>query len=520
MNTKARRVHLEIQQHRGNPVGLIRSSFRKDGKVCHATYGRMTGLSLEQLRLIQAAFQGRVVPEDSPEALQISSGREYGASAVGLALAKELGLDRMIYSRSERWVRCALALIVGRLVYGGSELALSHIGDRSALWELCGVSGPIDVDRDCDAVMDRLLERQGAIQRRLAARPLQDGCLVLYDLTSSYVEGAYPQSQIMALGDNRDGKRRHQPMVIGLLCNREGCPVGVEVFAGNTQDATAVEGKIAEQQTQYGLKEIIFVGDRGLITRAHDQALTGVQGLHVISALSHPQMLELLQRGVIQPELFDQTPIVEVLDPARPQRRYFLCRNPHTAQQQAKTREALLGRTIEALNRIASAQRRAKVEKISAQVGQLLQKSKTGKFVNWSVEDGRLVWRLDEEALRTEALLDGCYVVYTDWPAERMSKEEAVASYRKLGLVEEAFRNLKTVWLEVRPIYHKTEDRIRAHVFLCMLAYYLQWPMKRRLAPLFESDGRGKGRKWTFPSVMASLRQITIHPVRMGQSAV
>jgi hypothetical protein len=242
-----------------------------------------------------------------------------------------------------------------------------------------------------------------------------------------------------------------------------------------------------------------------------------VQGLHVISALSHPQMLELLQRGVIQPELFDQTQIVEVLDPARPQRRYFLCCNPHTAQQQAKTREALLGRTIEALNRIASAQRRAKVEKISAQVGQLLQKSKTGKFVNWSVEDGRLVWRLEEEALRTEALLDGCYVVYTELPAQRMSKEEAVASYRKLGLVEEAFRNLKTVWLEVRPVYHKTEDRIRTHVFLCMLAYYLEWHMQRRLAPLFEGDGRGKGRKWTFPSVMASLRQITIDPVRMGQ---
>jgi|GEM_PF-3482020 len=154
---------------------------------------------------------------------------------------------------------------------------------------------------------------------------------------------------------DRNSKRRHQQMVIGLMCNRNGCPVGVEVFAGNTQDATTVEGKIAEVQTQYGLKEIIFVADRGLVTQANDQQLAGVHGLHVISALSHPQMLELLQRGVIQPELFDQTQIVEVLDPARPQRRYFLCRNPHTAQHQAKTREALLGRTIEALNRIASA---------------------------------------------------------------------------------------------------------------------------------------------------------------------
>ncbi len=184
MKTKAHRVHLEIQQHRGSRVGLIRSSFRKDGKVGHATSGRIPGLSLEQLRSIQAAFQGRVVPEDSPEALQITSGRESGASAVGVALAKESGLDRIIYSRSQRWVRCALALIVGRRVCAGRELALTQMGERSALWELCGVSGPMDVDRDCSAVMDRLLERQEAIERSLAARPLQEGCLVLYDLTS------------------------------------------------------------------------------------------------------------------------------------------------------------------------------------------------------------------------------------------------------------------------------------------------------------------------------------------------
>ncbi len=257
-------------------------------------------------------------------------------------------------------------------------------------------------------------------------------------------------------------------MVIGLMCNREGCPVGVEVFAGNTQDATTVEGQMAELQTQYGLKEIIFVGDRGWVTRANDRELAGVQGLPGIFALSHPQILELLQRGVIPPERFDQTQIVEVLDPARPQRRYFLCRNPHTAQPQARSPEALQGRPLEALNRMASAKRRAKVEKISAPVGQLLQKSKRGQFVNGSMEDNPLVWRLDDEALQTEAMFDGCYVVYTDLPAERRSKEEAVASYKKLSLVEEAFRNVKTVGLEVRPVYPKTEDRLRTHGFLGM----------------------------------------------------
>jgi len=472
---------------------------------------------LNELRLIQAAFQGRVVPQGSPEAFRVGSGREYGASAVGLALAKELGLDRILYSRSEPWVRSALALIVGRLVYAGSELALSHLGNQSALWELCGVRGPIDVDRDCYAVMDRLLDRQAAIQRGLAARHLKDGCLVLYDLTSSYVEGAYQESEIIAFGYNRDGKRRHQQMVIGLLCNRAGCPVGVEVFRGNTQDASTVSDKIAELQTQYGLKEIVFVGDRGLITQAKDKELSGVAGLHTISALTHRQILELLQRRVIEPELFDERRIVEVRDPARPQRRYFLCRNPQTAQRETTTRAALLGRTAEALNRIASAKRRGKVERISAQVGKVLQKYKMGKFVIWSVQDGRLVWRFDQEAIEAEGTFDGCYVIYTDVPADQMSREEAVGSYKKLSLVEQAFRNLKTVWLEVRPVYHKTDDRIRSHVLICMLAYYLQWHMEQRLGPLFAGDGRGKARRWTFLSVMQRLKQITRNRVRVGK---
>lgn len=335
--------------------------------------------------------------------------------------------------------------------------------------------------------------------------------------TSSYVEGAYQESEIIAFGYNRDGKRRHQQMVIGLLCNRAGCPVGVEVFRGNTQDATTVADKVAQLQTEYGLKEILFVGDRGLITQAKNKELSGVPGLHTISALTHPQILDLIQRQVIAPELFDERKIVEVQDPARPQRRYFLCRNPQTAQRQTKTRAALLGRTTEVLNRISSAKRRGRVEKISAQVGKVLQKYKMGKFVIWSVQDGRLVWRLDQEAIAAEATFDGCYVIYTEVPRDRMSKEETVASYKKLSLVEQAFRNLKTVWLEVRPVFHNTDDRIRSHVFICMLTYYLQWHMQQRLAPLFANDGEGKARRWTFLSVMQRLQQITRNPVRVGK---
>jgi hypothetical protein len=517
MNAKSNRLHLEIQCHRSNPVGLIRSSFRKDGKVKHTTHGRITGRSLEQLRLIQAAFQGQVVPEASAQALQIISGKEYGASYVGLALAKELGLDRLIYSRHEPWVRDSLALVVGRLVYAGSELALSHIGTQSALWELSGLKGPVDVDRHCYAVLDRLLARQPAIQRGLAAKHLKSGHLIFYDLTSSYFEGDYSQSDIVCFGHNRDGKKGHEQMVIGLMCNELGCPVGIEVFRGNTQDATTVLPKIKQIQQDYKVQEVIFVGDRGLVTQANAKKLEDVDGLHTISALTHRQIVKLLERQLIQPELFDQKQIVQVYDPDQPNRRYCLCKNPNTAQKETQTRQSLLGRTTEALNRIAQAKRRSKVERISARVGKVLQKYKMGKFVVWEVKDGRLEWHWDEGAIAAEAVFDGCYIVTTDLPESQMTKEDVVKSYKKLSLVEKAFRLLKTVWLEIRPVFHKTDDRIRAHAFVCMLGYYLQWHMQQRLEPLFASDGRGKRRRWTFQAVMQCLQRITRNRVRIGK---
>ena len=242
---------------------------------------------------------------------------------------------------------------------------------------------------------------------------------ILYDITSSYFEGAYTQSDIVTFGYNRDGKRGHEQMVIALLCSAEGCPVGVEVFDGNTQDASTVPEKIAQLQRLYGLKEIIFVGDRGMITKAVAEKIKGIEGLHTISALTHRQIVELLERKVITAELFDEEKIVEVFDPEEPKRRYCLCR--------------------------------------------------------WDVIDGRLSWSFDQDKIVAEKLFDGCYIVSGEVPKEKMAASEVVTSYKKLGLVEEAFRSLKTVQLEVRPVYHKTDDRIRTHVFLCTLAYYLQW---------------------------------------------
>jgi transposase len=510
-----RPIHLEIQCHRSNPVGVLRSSFRQEGKIKHSNHGRITGLNLDQLKLIQAAFRGQVVPKDSPQAFKIIGSKEYGASYALLQLAKALELDKALYSRSEPWVEDCLAMIVGRVVYAGSKLALSNQWKNTALWELCRVSGPVDVEEHCYLPMDRLLERQKAIQRSLANKHLQNGQLVLYDITSTYFEGEYAQSELVLFGFNRDRKSGSEQVVIGLLCNGQGCPVGVEVFPGNTQDAQTVLEKIQELRREYGLAEIIFVGDRGMITQTNAEALKSVEKLQTISALTHRQILELLERKVISAELFDEKKIVEVTDPQDPKQRYCLCRNPQTATRETTTRQRLLDLTKERLDKIAQRKRKAEAEKIGAQVGKVLARYKMGKFVTWAVKRGRLEWSLKEGLIMQEKLFDGCYIVSANVPVQQFKANEVVEAYKKLSGVEKAFRNLKTVSLEVRPVYHKKDERILSHVFLCVLAYYLQWHMQQRLQPLFEQDGLGKERQWTVANVVERLKGIRRERVRV-----
>ncbi len=370
-------------------------------------------------------------------------------------------------------------MIVGRVVYAGSKLALSNQWKNTALWELCGVAGPVDVEEHCYLPMDRLLERQRAIQRTLASKHLQNGHLVLYDITSTYFEGAYLESQIVLFGYNRDGKKGHEQVVLGLLCNAEGCPVGVEVFAGNTQDASTVVAKIQELRRDYGLKEVTFVGDRGMVTQANAEQLSQVEGLHTISALTHRQIVALVERKVIQAELFDEKRIAEASDPDKPNQRYCLCRNPQSGARETATRQRLLERTREALDKIVARKKKGSTEKLSAQVGKILARYKMGKFVEWQIERGRLKWHFKEAHIEQEKLFDGCYIVSATVPKEQMNQDEVVETYKNLSVVEQAFRNLKTVSLEIRPVYHKKDDRIRSHVLLCVLAFYCFWVCSR-----------------------------------------
>lgn len=504
-------LHLEIQRHRQNCYGLLRTTYwdKKEKKIKHTSHGRISGISYEKLRLIQATLKDEVRLLEASDIPRAKGSKEYGASFAVLQLAKELGLDKAIYSKSNLgWVQDCLAMIAGRVVYAGSKLSLSNRHKDSALWELCGVGGKVDVDKHCYKSMDNLLDRQKAIQKNLAAKHLKSNALVLYDITSSYFEGGYDKSRIVKFGYNRDQKRGHEQMVIGLICSQDGCPIGVEVFAGNTKDETTVVGKIEELQNVYQIDEIIFVGDRGMVTKANLDKVKDVKGLNTISALTHPQIKDLLSRKVIQLDMFDEKNIVEVIDPENANCRYCLCRNPQSAKRETETRNALLKRTTDGLTKIASTKRKAKIEQIAARVGKLLDKTKMGKFVEWKISKGKLQWSLNKDAIDTEQLLDGCYIIVSDVSQKKMKAQDLVSSYKKLTLVEKAFRNLKTVQLEVRPVYHKTDDRIRCHVFICMLAYYLQWHMMKSLQPLFEENGEHQERFWTFENVVERLKSI------------
>lgn len=500
------KIHLDIQTHRKNPVGLFRSTYRDEtGKIAHITHSRLKGQSLETLRIIQAALQGNALLKSD---VKVTDSKEYGASYVCRALAKQTGLDKAIYSRpNEPWVCNCLAMIIGRLIYAGSKLSLSNCTNYSALWEVCGIpDAEIDVDRHCYEPMDKLLERQEEIQKALARKHLADGVLVLYDITSSYFEGEYAGSKLVEFGYNRDKKRGHEQIVISLLCNKDGCPVAVEVFPGNTKDETTVLDKISEIKTKYGIENIVFVGDRGMVTSAQYEKIDHGT-VKVISALTHSNIRKLCDEETIQLSLFDEENIVEITDSDK-NIRYCLCKNPVIGEKETNTRKTLLQKTADDLDKIVNGTRKTKLSK-EVRIGKIIAKYNMAKFVVLTGSGNDVKWAFDQEKINEEQALDGCYVIYTDVDETSMTAAEIVANYKSLIKVEQAFRKLKTTRLEIRPVFHHKDDRIKSHVLLCMLAYYLMWHLNQKLAPLIKSPSNtGKNRKYTFDSIMENLKGI------------
>jgi transposase len=385
-------------------------------------------------------------------------------------------------------------MIVARILQPASKLATHRALQEETATTSLGLELELgDVQEDeLYAALDWLLERQKRIETKLAHKHLADATLVLYDVTSSYYTGH--RSDLIQFGYSRDGRRDCAQIVYGLLCNAEGCPVAIEVFAGNTADPKTLSAQIQKVRQRFGVRRVVFVGDRGMITtRRIDEELRDVEGLDWISALRADSIKVLAAQGVIQPSLFDERDLAEVVSPDFPGERLIVCRNPLLAAERARKREELLAATEKELDKIVAATQRPRnplrgEARIGMKVGRLLNKRKVGKHFELTISADRFSYCRNESRITEEAALDGIYVIRTSVSAAAFSSEDTVRAYKDLSKVEHAFRSIKTVDLKVRPIFHWLDDRIRAHVFLCMLAYYVEWHMRRQLAPILFDD--------------------------------
>ena len=472
---------------------LLRRTFREDGKVKHETLGNISHLPDRVIDLVRRALKGEtfVNPE---KAFDCVRSLPHGHVAAVLGTLKQLGLHTLIASGASRLRDLVLALVVARVIDAQSKLAtaraLAPESAVSTLGEALGL-GPVD-QHELYAAMDWLVDRQAGIEERLAKQHLREHTLVLYDLTSSYVEGTHcPLAQ---RGHSRDGKPGTLQIVFGLLCTAEGCPVAVEVFEGSTSDPKTVASQVKKLRQRFGLERVVLVGDRGMLTAARiREDLQDVDGLRWITTLRAPTIRKLLRAGVVTPSLFDERDLAEVTSEAFPGERLIVCRNPLLAAERQRKRQELLAATEEVLAPIAAATQRKNrplqgAAAIGLRVGKVINRYKMAKHFITTITDEAFTFRRDEEKIATEQALDGLYIVRSNVEPEQFDAAQTVRAYKDLSKVERAFRCLKSVDLKVRPIHHRRPDRVRAHVLLCMLAYYVEWHMRRALAPLLFDD--------------------------------
>jgi hypothetical protein len=488
-------MYIEVVPNRNSkPCILLRESFREDGKVRKRTLANLSKLPPAAIEGLRALLLGATVVEDLSQSFEVIRSRPYGHIAAVLGTLRQLGLDRDLSVERCPERDLVVAMIVARLLEPSSKLATSRgLGEDAHLGALLEDLDLSEVDEvKLYAAMDWLYVQQAAIEQRLAHRHLKDGCLVLYDVTSTYFEGR--SCPLARLGHSRDGKKGTLQIVFGLLCNREGCPIAVEVFAGNTADPLTLGPQIEKVRQRFGLHRVIFVGDRGLLTSARlREEFQGTEGMGWISALRTTEIRRLVAGSGFQFSLFDDQDFGEVHSPEFPGERLIACRNPLLQAERARKREDLLAATERELEAIAQATQRPKnrlqgKDRIALRVGKVLDRFKVGKHFLLTITETAFTFRRDQPRIDAEAALDGIYIIRTNVPATELSAEEVVRSYKSLSTVERAFRSCKTVDLHVRPIYHQLAERVRAHVFLCMLAYYVEWHMRRKLAPLLFDD--------------------------------
>ncbi len=465
---------------------LLRNSYREDGKVKKQTLANLSHLPEPLIELISGFLHGQhFLP--AGKTMRITRSLPHGHVAAVLGTVRSLGLPALLDRRPSRMRDLATALIVARLLSPASKLATASALGRTTLGACLGVEGADE--NELYAAMDWLVTRQDRVERALAARHLSPGALVLYDLTSVYVEGSH--CPLARHGHSRDHRPDRPQVEFGLLTDARGCPVAVEAFPGNTADPATVEVQVDKLRTRFGLTDIVLVGDRGMLTSARIERLRETGGIGWVSCLRAPAIRALVEAGDLQLGLFDERNLAEITSPEFPGERLVVCRNPALAVERARKREALLAATEAALAKVTASVERGRLRSAAAiglRAGRVVNAKKMAKHFELEITDGHFAWQRRTEAIAAEAALDGLYVVRTSVPAERLDAPAVVETYKRLSAVERDFRAMKGDDLAVRPIFHWREDRVRAHLFLCFLAAYVRWHLEAAWAPLLFRD--------------------------------
>jgi len=488
-------VYIETIPNRNSPPAiLLREGYRENGKVVKRTLANLSSWDPQLVEHFRVLLKGGVAVESASSVLSIERALPHGHVAAVLGAARGSG-SRLWFGSAPKELQPLLqAMLVARVLEPASKLAthrmLHEDTATSSLGHVLGV-GRCCVD-ELYRALDWLHEAQPAIERRLARAHLLGSTLVLYDLTSTWLTGRC--CELAARGHSRDGKRDDPQIVFGLVCSAEGCPISVEVFKGNTADPATVAAQVVKLKERFGIERIAWAGDRGMLTSARIEQVLKPQGMDWVSSLRAPQIAQLAQEhGPFQPSLFDERNLLELTSQHFPDERLVVCRNPLLAEERARKRLELLAATEADLAKIAAATQRARSplrgeQAIALRVGRVIERFHMAKHLALTITDTSLAWTRRDEAIAAEAALDGLYVIRTSLPKERLDANAAVAAYKSLAHVERAFRSMKTVDLNVRPVFHYSEQRVRAHVFLCMLAYYVEWHMRQRLKPMLFDD--------------------------------
>lgn len=483
------------------PAVLLRESYRDGGKVKTRTLANLTGWPDAKVEALRRVLKGETAIV-AKEAFRIERSLPHGHVAAVLGMARKLKLDKLL--PKSRLGKLALAMTVARVIEPAAKLATARqLSEETAAHSLGAALELKAVDADeLYAALDLLGEAQPRIETALARRHLRDGCLVLYDLTSSYLEGRC--CELGRFGYSRDGKRDKLQIVFGLICAADGCPIAVEVFEGDTGDPSTLAAQVTKLKERFGLSRVLLVGDRGMISEARIREDLAPAGLDWLTALRAPAIQALAaDNGPLQLSFFDERDMAEIASPDYPGERLIVCRNKALAAERAQKREELLAATEADLARIKASVGRAHAplagaDKIGLKAGAVLGKRKMAKHFALTIADASFSFARNEASIQKEAALDGFYVLRTSVPAGALDTAAVISAYKSLAHVERAFRSMKTVDLDVRPIHHRLAPRVRAHVFLCMLAYYVAWHMRKALAPLLfddhDKENAGKGR--------------------------